>query len=672
MGVVNTTGLKFIPPDLSITSLSRDTGLFGDTINFQGTNLDYVDTVKINDAACLFTTSNDLINGKFTVPLEGNTGYLNVFGDFIQLTGINPQPFWTMFQITDFSPNQSPSGDYIYFNGLNINTLTGIDFQASPALEDYDTLASGSNSSFIFNGGTISGNGENIFIQNINISSEQINTFISKKESFNSSSGYVYNINFTNTPNNKLYENHIFTLKTGIYSGFCVFNSTLTTGNININQKQYISLPLNFNTLQYNVFPSFLGTGIDNKFNYFISGKQVNGFYINTSSSINSNLECSFLVVSGQNLINFNSAKLISNEFSTIPNIFSYTKNFTSQSNFKYNELYPPIILTSLSAENEYIDKTYTKNLDFNSGLSLNLIYEKYSSGIYQNLYSINNVNIISGGSGYQTGQLIMVTENALSNSTYGILSVSEVAISGTTGTILNLSLQNSGIFTGGFQELNITSGYAYNISNITNRTFDFDIKNIPNEIPYTLNYLIINPPVNTNFNSFSYQNSGLFIKKIYLIPNTIENSLISIPSNQLNISGISSGSGSFIVPSTKYYINGPIKFKGLFDYERNDYGNFKETPDPISINPSGINTKGSVIISGRSFKKQNLIDGTGEYNSILIRFKNINKPKQKYTFENTFYILDNNSLSGVIELGSYMTGKYIIQALTEDGGVYE
>ena len=97
-----------------------------------------------------------------------------------------------------------------------------------------------------------------------------------------------------------------------------------------------------------------------------------------------------------------------------------------------------------------------------------------------------------------------------------------------------------------------------------------------------------------------------------------------------------------------------------------------KEIPDPISVTPSGINTRGSVIISGRSFKKANLIDGTGEYNSIIVKFRNITNPKQKNDFFNTFYIIDDQTLSGSIELGSYLTGSYVIQALTEDGEIYE
>lgn len=66
------------------------------------------------------------------------------------------------------------------------------------------------------------------------------------------------------------------------------------------------------------------------------------------------------------------------------------------------------------------------------------------------------------------------------------------------------------------------------------------------------------------------------------------------------------------------------------------------------------------------------MIDGTGEYNSIIVKFRNITNPKQKNDFLNTFYLIDDQTLSGKIELGSYLTGLYVIQALTEDGEIYE
>jgi len=672
MGAVNTTGLKFQPPNIQILSMSNSTGLVNDIIQINGINFDYVDSIKFNNTINCVSSFNSLTDGNFRVPFDGNTGYVNVHGDFITLTGTSPKPFWTMFEITNFSPNESPSGEQFNFQGFNFNTLTGVNFQAEVIKDDCDFLLSGSNASFFnIQGGTLSGNGEALFIQNINTVPEQINTYISNKQNFDLISGYKFQAKFTTTPQNNIYENHILSFKTGIYSGFYIFNTTINSGIVNQYQTAKINLPISFNTLDYQVYPSFVSSsGISD---YFISGKDFSSFYMNFQSGLAKNTSFNFLAISGSNTYQIASTNLKSSSVSTINGIFSYNKNISTQ----YDKLYAPFLLTSIEIDSTYLNQNIFRNFNFPSGLNINLIYQKYNSGIYSNLYSISDVNILSNGSGYSTGTLLTLSGSGLSSLTYGILKIIGVSSgSGTipTGAVNSIEILNSGIFTGNFDSntLTISAGYKYNISNLTNKSFNFDLNpGTGNETPYILNYLLIDDP-NVDFNRFIYDYASGFYQKIYFVPGQETNLLTQVSSNNLNISGITNGSGTCIIPKSDYYMNGPVVFLGLFGYQRKDFGNFKEIPDPISVTPSGINTKGSVIISGRSFKKANLIDGTGEYNSILVKFKNITNPKQKNDFSNTFYIIDDQTLSGNIELGSYLTGSYVIQALTEDGGIYE
>ena len=672
MGVVNTTGLKFQPPNIEILSMSNDTGLVNDVIQIEGINFDYADSIKFNNTINCVSSFNSLIDGNFRVPFDGNTGYVNVHGDFIGLTGINPKSFWTMFEITNFSPNQSPSGEQINFEGIHFNTLTGINFQAEVIKDDCDFLLSGSNASFFnIQGGTLSGNGEAVFIQNINTVPEQINTYISNIQNFDLISGYRFNAKFNTTPQNNIYENHILSFKTGIYSGFCIFNTMINSGIANQFQTERINLPISFNTLNYQTYVSFISSGAIS--DYFISGKDFNGFYINFQSGLSNSTLFNFLTISGDSEHKQESTNFKSSSVSTINGIFSYNKNISTQ----YDKLYAPFLLTSIEIDDSDLNQNIFRNFNFPSGLNINLIYQKYNSGIYSDLYSISDVDILSNGSGYTTGALLTLSGSGLSSLTYGILEIIGVSSgSGTipTGAVNSIEILNSGIFTGNFDSniLTISAGYKYNISNLTNKSFNFDLNpGTGNEPPYILNYLLINDP-NVDFNRFIYDYSGGFYQKIYFIAGQEANLLTPVSCSNLNISGTTNGSGTCIIPKSDYYMNGPVVFLGLFGYEREDFGNFKEIPDPISVTPSGINTKGSVIISGRSFKKANLIDGTGEYNSILVKFRNITNPKQKNDFSNTFYIIDDQTLSGNIELGSYLTGSYVIQALTEDGGIYE
>jgi len=566
MGAVNTTGLKFQPPNIQILSMSNSTGLVNDIIQINGINFDYVDSIKFNNTINCVSSFNSLTDGNFRVPFDGNTGYVNVHGDFITLTGTSPKPFWTMFEITNFSPNLSPSGEQVNFQGIHFNTLTGINFQAEVIKDDCNFLLSGSNPSFFdLQNGTTSGNAEAVFIQNINTVPEQINTYISKKQNFDLISGNRFQVKFTTTPQNNIYENHILSFKTGNYNTGQI---QIFTNQINQGLKtKRINLLQNINQ-DYCPFTSVINTGNDICYSY-ISGKDTSGFYINFNKTLNYSLDLNVLTISGSQINN--NIKYKTTSF-TITSGEINNLNLNYKINYNNNKLYAPYILTSM----EYYNLSYPQD-----------------------------------------------------------------------------------------------SGYLYNISNMTNKNFDLDPLGSSGVYNAKFNVLNIYNEL-INYNNFITTGDDSFYQKIYLIPGQENNLLTPVSSSDLNISGTINGSGTCTIPKSDYYINGPVVFLGLFGYERKDFGNFKEIPDPISVTPSGINTQGSVIISGRSFKKANLIDGTGEYNSIIVKFRNITNPKQKNDFLNTFYLIDDQTLSGTIQLGSYLTGLYVIQALTEDGEIYE
>lgn len=109
---------------------------------------------------------------------------------------------------------------------------------------------------------------------------------------------------------------------------------------------------------------------------------------------------------------------------------------------------------------------------------------------IISNLYSISEVDITSYGTGYATGDLIIISGiKSLSNETYGILQIVATGISGAAGSV---EILNSGVFTIPFSENlslatsgNSGDGLTFNLiyNNYSSGNFDY----LEFKVPYTV-----------------------------------------------------------------------------------------------------------------------------------------------------------------------------------------
>jgi hypothetical protein len=213
-------------------------------------------------------------------------------------------------------------------------------------------------------------------------------------------------------------------------------------------------------------------------------------------------------------------------------------------------------------------------------------------------------------------------------------------------------------------------SGYIYNISNFTKNTFTVNT-------PYTglnrnliLNYCtIINE--NANLDTFVFIGNSGGYKKTYLFSGNEESFKEKIYVNNFQAS---KNQVTFEVPYTNYYLNGKIGFIGPenINVETND--TFLETPLPTGVFPPfgvrGVN----ITISGKSFKKPILNDGTGDYNYINVRFRYADDTfkQNDNSFNANFLLIDMNTLSGFIPIENLPTGRYAIQMIAEDGELFE
>jgi hypothetical protein len=79
-------------------------------------------------------------------------------------------------------------------------------------------------------------------------------------------------------------------------------------------------------------------------------------------------------------------------------------------------------------------------------------------------------------------------------------------------------------------------------------------------------------------------------------------------------------------------------------------------------------------MIQGKSFKKPILIDSPYQYDGCFVRFRYVDKIYQenKSTFQASFRIINKNLLSGYIPLNNIPTGRYAIQMISENGGLFE
>jgi len=120
--------------------------------------------------------------------------------------------------------------------------------------------------------------------------------------------------------------------------------------------------------------------------------------------------------------------------------------------------------------------------------------------------------------------------------------------------------------------------------------------------------------------------------------------------------------------------MNGRIQLINSTGISKKSQNNFKETPKPTAILPNSGYRGSNIMIQGKSFKRPVLIDSPYQYDSCFVRFRyadNIYPPK-KSTFQASFRIMSKNLLSGYIPLSNIPTGRYAIQMMSEDGGLFE
>ena len=219
-----------------------------------------------------------------------------------------------------------------------------------------------------------------------------------------------------------------------------------------------------------------------------------------------------------------------------------------------------------------------------------------------------------------------------------------------------------------------ITSGYIYNISNYQNNKFDFFSPYNTTGDTLLLNYCTV---MNTgmNLNTFVFDGKQSFYKKSYLFSGATGMFLDEININNFEI--INKNRLIFNFPYSEYTIKeSPINV--LYRYNSGNFsqGTLTERPEITGIEPEFIAAGEPFKLLGKSFKRSILADGTG-YNSTNINLKYIQGSSDNLYLENdndlkvNAYILDVNTIGGIIPAVENPPGSYSIQVITEKGEIY-
>lgn len=292
----------------------------------------------------------------------------------------------------------------------------------------------------------------------------------------------------------------------------------------------------------------------------------------------------------------------------------------------------------------------------FNEAIPFHYMAVKYGTGIYDSgSYYCSGVNISTGIVNQQIN--------------YPNLNLYE--------PFILTSLEAPTNSTQSFEQRRSTIGSTYidaNIFNLQKNSFSLNVPsglNLPNGTGLiNLNYITFNNP-NADLNTFVLNGNESFYKKILLFTGDENSFKEKIQIENLQI--IDKNTLTFNIPNTSYYLNGPIILNNYIGIEKYSTQTFKEVPLATSINSGSFEEGDSIIISGLSFKKPILIDGTG-YNGVTVRFKYLqNENLQKINdFSVNCLLLDVNTLSGILPISNLSTGAYMIQLLDEEGNIYE
>jgi len=219
---------------------------------------------------------------------------------------------------------------------------------------------------------------------------------------------------------------------------------------------------------------------------------------------------------------------------------------------------------------------------------------------------------------------------------------------------------------------INIGNSYiSTNVSNLEKNNFTINVPNKTINNTFRLNYFTIKNDY-TNLATFVYEGDKSYYKKVYLFTGSQDTFQERLPMKNITINN--KNNLSFEVPSTDYYINSKIELNNTANISKQFATNFIETPTPTSVNPSGGFNGTNISIQGKSFKKPILIDNPAAYESCFVRFRYADNiyPESKSTFQTSFRIINKGLLSGSIPLSSIPTGRYAIQMMSENGGLFE
>jgi hypothetical protein len=220
----------------------------------------------------------------------------------------------------------------------------------------------------------------------------------------------------------------------------------------------------------------------------------------------------------------------------------------------------------------------------------------------------------------------------------------------------------------------NVNIGSTYAATNIYGLQKNYFSIGIPNATPgqtFRLHYLTIFNS-GTNLSTFVYDGKNSYYKKVYLLTGNADTLQEKIPLQNLTIND--KNNLSFQIPSTDYYMNGKIQLINSTGISKQSQSNFIETPKPTAILPNSGFRGSNIMIQGKSFKRPVLIDSPYQYDSCFVRFRYADNiyPPNKSTFQASFRIMSKNLLSGYIPLSNIPTGRYAIQMMSEDGGLFE
>jgi len=216
--------------------------------------------------------------------------------------------------------------------------------------------------------------------------------------------------------------------------------------------------------------------------------------------------------------------------------------------------------------------------------------------------------------------------------------------------------------------------GDAYiglNNYNFINNEFSLNIPNANPSHAFKVNYLTVFNS-GTNLSTFLYDSTGSYLKKGYLAIGNQDNFQEKVPLT--NITGVNKNILIFSIPDTNFHINGLIELVNSTGIAKKSNINIVETPIATQVLPIEGRRGTNVMIVGKSFKKPILIDGTGDYNGVIVRFRyadNIYLEK-KNTFEADFLLINKNLLSGKIPIKNIPTGRYALQMISENGSLFE